>query len=85
MCGYQGWFGAPGDGSQDDRWRHWTKGGGPLADGNAKIDLWPDISELSPAERFKTELKLPDGQTAQVFSSYVKATVLRHFLWMRDY
>jgi hypothetical protein len=85
MCGYQGWFGAPGDGSQDDRWRHWTKGGGPLADGNAKIDLWPDISELSPAERFKTELKLPDGQTAQVFSSYVKATVLRHFQWMRDY
>src|SRR5580692_1926984 len=35
MCGYQGWFGAPGDGSSDHGWRHWTKSRGPLADGNA--------------------------------------------------
>src|SRR5260221_5111196 len=56
MCGYQGWFGAPGDGINNG-WRHWTKKAGPLADGNAKIDLWPDGSELPPAERFWTDFQ----------------------------
>src|ERR1700744_5457653 len=85
MCGYQGWFGAPGDGSPGQGWRHWTKHRGPLEDGNAKIDLWPDVSELSSAERFSTGFKFADGRTAEVFSSYEKPTVLRHFEWMQDY
>jgi hypothetical protein len=53
--------------------------------GNAKVDLWPDVSELAPAERFATGFKRPDGRTAEVFSSYNEATVVRHFQWMRDY
>lgn len=85
MCGYQGWFGAPGDGSPASNWRHWTRHPGPFADGNAKVDLWPDMSELSPAERFTTGFKLSNGSPAEVFSSYNKQTVLRHFQWMRDY
>jgi hypothetical protein len=85
MCGYQGWFGAPGDGSLDRGWRHWTKSRGPLADGNAKVDLWPDVSELSLAERFQTGFKLPDGRPAEVFSSFQKPTVLTHFKWMQEY
>jgi hypothetical protein len=85
MCGYQGWFGAPGDGSLDSSWRHWTKHQGPLADGNAKVDLWPDISELKPDERFTTDFKLSDGHPAEVFSSYNTETVLRHFQWMKNY
>jgi hypothetical protein len=85
MCGYQGWFGAPGDGSPDSGWRHWTKQEGPFADGNAKVDLWPDMSELTPGERFVTDFTLADGRPAEVFSSYEKPTVLRHFQWMRDY
>ncbi|EEF63121.1 hypothetical protein Cflav_PD5756 [Pedosphaera parvula Ellin514] len=85
MCGYQGWFGAPGDGNPERGWRHWTKQRGPLADGNAKVDLWPDVSELNATERFLTDFKLPDGRTAEVFSSFQKPTVLRHFNWMKDY
>ncbi len=85
MCGYQGWFGAPGDGSPASDWRHWTKGKGPFADGNAKVDLWPDMSELTAAERFSTGFKLSNGYPAEVFSSYKEETVLRHFQWMRDY
>src|SRR5580704_3124633 len=50
MCGYQGWFGAPGDGSTVRGWLHWIKHRGPMEDGNAKVDLWPDVSELSPGE-----------------------------------
>src|SRR5436305_3987236 len=51
MCGYQGWFNAEGDGA-DRGWVHWTKGRGPVAPGNAKFDLWPDVSELGADERF---------------------------------
>jgi hypothetical protein len=85
MCGYQGWFGAPGDGSSRSDWQHWTKHGGPLADGNSKVDLWPDVSELNPSERIQTGFKLPDGRPAEVFSSFSKPTVLKHFEWMQEY
>jgi hypothetical protein len=85
MCGYQGWFGVPGDGSLASNWRHWTKHQGDFADGNAKVDLLPDMSELTPDERFATGLKLSNGRPVEVFSSYKKETVLRHFQWMRGY
>ena len=84
MCGYQGWFACEGDGSERG-WAHWTKHHGPLAPGNAKVDLWPDVSELAADERFATDFRRADGSVAEVFSSFKKATVLRHFAWMRDY
>ncbi|HZJ16280.1 MAG TPA: glycoside hydrolase family 71/99-like protein [Chthoniobacteraceae bacterium] len=84
MCGYQGWFNAEGDGAERG-WVHWTKKRGALADGNAKIDLWPDVSELGADERFATGFQLADGKAAEVFSSFKAATVLRHFQWMREY
>ena len=85
MCGYQGWFGAPGDGSSEHGWRHWTIDGGPFADGNAKVDLWPDVSELDASQRFPTGFKMADGSPAEVFSSFERPTVLKHFEWMQDY
>ena len=84
MCGYQGWFNAEGDGAERG-WVHWTKRGGPLAPRNAKIDLWPDVSELGADERFATGFTNAEGRAAEVFSSFKKPTVLRHFQWMRDY
>ncbi len=84
MCGYQGWFACEGDGA-DRGWAHWTKTRGPLAPGNAKIDLWPDVSELGADERFATDFRHADGRPAEVFSSFKRATVLRHFEWMREY
>jgi len=84
MCGYQGWFNVEGDGAERG-WVHWIKHRGPLADGNAKVDFWPDVSELGPDERFATGFKHADGRVAEVFSSFKKPTVLRHFQWMRDY
>jgi hypothetical protein len=85
MCGYQGWFGTPGDGSSEQAWRHWTKHRGPLEDGNAKVDLWPDVSELDANQRFPTGFTMADGSPAEVFSSFEKPTVLKHFEWMQDY
>jgi hypothetical protein len=85
MCGYQGWFGTPDDGCLEQAWRHWTKHRGPLEDGNAKVDFWPDVSELDANQRFPTGFKMADGSPAQVFSSFGKPTVLKHFEWMQDY
>jgi len=84
MCGYQGWFSTEGDGA-DRGWVHWTKGRGQLAPGKAKIDLWPDVSELTAEERFATGFQHADGKPAEVFSSFRKPTVVRHFQWMKDY
>jgi hypothetical protein len=84
VCGYQGWFCCEGDGAERG-WIHWTKGRGALGAENCKVDLWPDMTELGPEERFATQLRLPDGSPAQVFSSAKRETVLRHFRWMQEY
>jgi hypothetical protein len=85
FSGYQGWFSTPGDGSERG-WAHWTKKRSkPFDLANAKVDLWPDVSELPPEERFAAELRLPDGRPAEVFSSARAGTVLRHWRWMREY
>lgn len=83
MCGYQGWFAAEGDGSERG-WNHWTQSE-KFQPGSCKIDLWPDVSELTPEERYPTSFRHADGRPAEVFSSMNRKTVLRHFKWMKDY
>lgn len=83
MCGYQGWFACPGDGAGRG-WYHWEKRGA-FRPGQCTIDLWPDVSELSPAERFATEFSLADGSPAEVYSPLNEQTVRRHFQWMQQY
>jgi hypothetical protein len=83
VCGYQGWFRAEGDGS-DNGWFHYSAGG-KFGPDNTQIEMWPDVSELGPDERFPTPLRHADGNVAEVFSSVKEATVRRHFRWMREY
>jgi hypothetical protein len=83
MCGYQGWFTAPGDGSGRG-WRHYS-GKGRFQPGSCSIDLWPDVRELANDEKYATGFRYQGGQTAYVFSSHNRKTVLRHFRWMRQY
>jgi len=82
VTGYQGWFGAEGDGSGLG-WKHY--GGKNLGPGNCSFDLWPDMSELGEDERFPTKFQNADGSTATLFSSYNPKTVDRHFKWMNEY
>ncbi len=84
MVGYQGWFNAEGDGAKRG-YNHWTKGGARPAPGNVRVDLWPDLSEFPANERFPTDLRHADGTPAEVFSSYRRPTVLRHFAWMQEH
>ena len=83
MCGYQGWFTCPGDGSGRG-WYHWRKGR-RFEPGACTIDLWPDVRELDRDERYATEFRLQDGRVAEVFSSLNAKTVARHFRWMKEH
>jgi hypothetical protein len=85
LCGYQGWFNCDGDGAGLG-WTHWARDARrPLAPGNATVDLWPDVTELSDAERYPTGFRHADGSIAHVFSSANRQTVLRHCRWMHDH
>ncbi len=83
LCGYQGWFRCEGDGSGNG-WNHYAAGE-KFEPGQANIEMWPDMSELGPDERFATPFRHADGRVAEVFSSCREATVKRHFEWMLDY
>src|SRR5215831_4005343 len=59
LCGYQGWFNTPGDGT-DFGFSHW---GQRLEqpDGRFVVDMWPDLSEYDPADLHEVPgLKMPD-------------------------
>lgn len=82
MCGYQGWFRVPADGSNNG-WHHY--GGKDFGPGACGIDLWPDVRELPPGDRFATPFRFADGSVAEVFSSTRPTTVDVHFRWMKEY
>ncbi len=83
LCGYQGWHAAEGDGCGRG-WYHW-KGRNGFKPGSTNVDLWPDVSELTAAERYTTAFKTADDKAAEVYSAFNAKTVIRHFQWMQDY
>jgi len=85
MCGYQGWFRTPADGERQD-WKHYrNQTSQQFKPGEAGIEFWPDLTGFANHERFDTEFRHADGSVAQVFSSAVRDTVVRHFEWMKQY
>ena len=84
LMGYQGWFTCPGDESQLNGFFHWFRNSTPNA-ASLRVDMWPDTSELTSAERCPTALTYPNGQPAYLYSAYNSRTVLRHFQWMSQY
>lgn len=100
MCGYQGWFGTPGDGSPlttvnaNEGWYHYRESEqfrpGVLRN---SIDFWPDMSEYEnkyvvgdgDVTGYSSPFIMPDGSHATVFSSYDRQTVMTHFKWMKQY
>lgn len=81
MCGYQGWFSTPDDGSNRG-WGHLGRGGG-FKPGSCNIDLWPDVTEYQ--KTYKTNFKLADSTYAYIFSSRDESTTDLHFRWMKKY
>ncbi|MFC5530559.1 glycoside hydrolase family 71/99-like protein [Cohnella yongneupensis] len=83
-AGYQGWFNAPGDGSNNG-WVHWSKKGSMLSAGaDVNFELYPDTREYK--DLYYTSLgNLGNGEEAQLFSSRDQSTVDLHFQWMQQY
>lgn len=83
VAGYQGWFGAAGDGSPFNSWRHWAVSGAP-APNNQSFELYPDIREYS--KTYATGYAaLGNGNPANLFSHWDDQTVDLHFKWMKQY
>jgi hypothetical protein len=84
LCGYQGWFRCPGDGT--NLWIHWSRDSSQITSNTLTVDMWPDMTEYSAAERYNAgTFTYPDGSQAQLFSSQNQQTVDRHFDWMLQY
>jgi hypothetical protein len=85
LCGYQGWFRAPGD-STDDGWKHWSRDPSRIVRETLTFEMWPDMAEYGGTERYAAPgFTTPDGAQAHLFSSANPKTVDRHFEWMRQY
>lgn len=85
ICGYQGWFGTPSDGSGEGRWRHWG-GGSPENLERVSFELYPDIREYTREDLHPTGYdRHGNGQISSLFSSYSAQTVNIHFRWMAEY
>ena len=88
ICGYQGWYGFPGDGAPINRWLHWFRGNAttttPVYE-NAQIDMYPTMNEYDADDMKQSGVLMPDGTNSQFFSSARPNVVLKHFEWMATY
>jgi len=67
ICGYQGWYGAPGD-EDNLGWSHWSSQPFSLTNATLQIDPWPDMAEYTPAEQFPVPGYTYPGGAAQLFT-----------------
>ena len=85
LCGYQGWFNTPGDGTKFG-FTHWGQGLDRSEGGHFTVDLWPDLTEYDPRDlTVVPRLQMPDGSPARLYSAYRPGPVLLHMKWVRQY
>lgn len=83
MCGYQGWFNCPNDGTTRG-WIHWSRSTSSFTPSTCTVDMWPDMNEMGSDEKFLAS-SFYDGNNYYVYSGHNLNTVLRHFQWMQQY
>jgi hypothetical protein len=85
LCGYQGWFNTPGDGTNFG-FTHWGQGLERPDGGRFTVDMWPDLTDYDPKDLCEVPgLKMSDGSPARLYSAFRKGPVLLHCKWMRQY
>jgi hypothetical protein len=85
LCGYQGWFAYPGDGSPIDKWKHWFNAPQDPSLGGLTVEMYPYNDEYDDDDLKGTNILMKDGSKAKLFSSARPNVVKKHFEWMRDY
>jgi len=85
MFGYQGWFGANGDGLAGYGYRHWSQNAQTPGPGNLAFDSFPSLSEYPSNCLYPTTLTYADGKQVGLFSAYCDGVVDLHFKWLKDY
>jgi hypothetical protein len=66
LCGYQGWFNTPCDGTTFG-FTHWGQGLDRPQGGRFTVDMWPDVAEYAPDDLCEMPgLKMPDGSPARL-------------------
>ena len=82
--GYQGWFGAIGDGSPQNVWWHWSANWAQApSPNNNSIKAWPDVTGYTTTYQ-TAYANLNNGNAAKLFSSYDQSTVNAQFQWMQQ-
>jgi hypothetical protein len=85
LCGYQGWFNTPGDGTAFG-FGHWGTGFDDPYGPRFGVDMWPDLAEYDPHDlAIVPGVHMPDGSPARLYSAFRKGPVLLHCKWMRQY
>ena len=84
VFGYQGWFLTPSDGANVG-WRHWTTSTSKADATTVRFDVWPEMSEYPLNATDLTNLTLPNGQKARLFSSHQQSVMDVHFKWLQQY
>lgn len=82
VYGYQGWFRRPGETPSNNI--HWSTDGNTPNANTIRIETWPDVSQFPPECLFDTDLRFPNGTTAQLYTSTCDGVVDTHFRWMRE-
>ena len=86
ICGYQGWFGCPGDGNDPSiAWQHWSRAIVAIGPVLYNTDMWPDTSEYDTADLYEVpNTTLKSGAKAYLFSSAKQGVTNVHFRWMQE-
>src|SRR5665213_2487250 len=62
LCGYQGWFRCPGDGTNEG-WKHWSRRRETIMPKSLTFEMWPDMTEYTDDEKYAAPgLTYPDGK-----------------------
>jgi hypothetical protein len=85
ICGYQGWFGTPGDGSPINRWKHWFRSNTTTTYQQLTVDMYPTTNEYDSTDLVESNITMPNGSYAKFFSSARLNVVVKHFEWMATY
>ena len=84
LFGYQGWHATPNDGAGNNVWRHWFGRNSPDS-AVANFDIWPDMREYPKDVLEETNMSMPDGRKAALYSAYKYGAVDLHFKWLKDH